>query len=44
MINLSNINKTFRVTKRQAGLGHAVKAFLLANTKLFMLLTISVLP
>ena len=27
MINLSNINKTFRVTKRQAGLGHAVKAF-----------------
>lgn len=27
MINLSNINKTFRVTKRQAGFGHAVKAF-----------------
>lgn len=26
MITLSNINKTFRVAKRQAGFGHAVKA------------------
>ncbi len=26
MIKLQNINKTFRVAKRQAGLGHAVKA------------------
>ena len=26
MITLNNINKTFRVAKRQAGLGHAVKA------------------
>ncbi len=26
MIMLQNINKTFRVAKRQAGFGHAVKA------------------
>jgi ABC-2 type transport system ATP-binding protein len=28
MITLSNINKTFRVAKRQAGFGRAVKAFI----------------
>ncbi len=34
MIKLQNINKTFRVAKRQAGLGSAVKALFSRNYEL----------